>query len=276
MNLDEIRQWNEEMKQEVEAGRRGIRGIGIAPIASGVAFVAGIVVTILLLVQAGESSGWPSTPGKIIESRVEQQRSGGGRQLSLDGPVQEGAVYTWAAEIRYEYSVEGKDHVGSRIQLDDMDTNDRSRAEGIAAGYPVGKEVDVYYDPDKPEIAVLVPGTMGLVVLMAVGSLIPLVMTFLFLYAGRKNRRKDLEAIHVEVSKQAIRTALERSRIDPYAFWEDDTTPISDPEKAATVARALRRLVPDDPEEARWYFQGSVPEELWGEFDRAAGPATGG
>lgn len=271
MNIDEIRQWKEEMKQEFDAGNRGIRGIGIAPIASGAAFLAGIVVTILLLVQADESSGWPSTPGKVIESKVEQQRSGGGRQLDLDGPVMEGNVYTWAAEIRYEYSVEGKDYVGSRIQLDDMDVNDRSRAEGIAAGYPVGKEVDVYYDPDRPDIAVLVPGTMGMVVVTAVGSLIPLVLALLFLFAGRKNRRKNLEAMHVEVSRQAIRAALEQSRIDPYTVWEDDTTPISDPGKAATVARALRRMIPDDPEEARWYFQGSVPEDLWAEFDRAAG-----
>jgi hypothetical protein len=61
--------------------------------------------------------------------------------------------------IAYAYHVNGGARVGNRVSL--WNTNLRSdeyTAKNFAADHPVRSAVDVYYDPEHPESAVLVPG----------------------------------------------------------------------------------------------------------------------
>ena len=58
------------------------------------------------------------------------------------------------AKISYEYTVGGKRYVSSKISFSVFTTNPRQ----VVARYPKGKTVRVYYHPEKPNQAVLVPG----------------------------------------------------------------------------------------------------------------------
>ena len=92
------------------------------------------------------SGNWPATEGTIVRSRIER------RPTTMDDPAgNRGWKEIWA--LSYRYSVDGKNYSGDNFDFRagsiDQDTIDR---------YPIGKQVQVYYDPDNPELAVLVPG----------------------------------------------------------------------------------------------------------------------
>ncbi len=67
---------------------------------------------------------------------------------------------TTSPKITYEYQVAGKKHVGDRYRYGQMSSND-GNARRVAAEYPVGRQVTVYYAPDDPSDAVLVAGLEG-------------------------------------------------------------------------------------------------------------------
>ena len=60
-------------------------------------------------------------------------------------------------KVVYSYTVAGRRFQGNCIEAL-APVVDREHADQVAASYPVGKEVVVYYDPAAPERAVLVPG----------------------------------------------------------------------------------------------------------------------
>ncbi|HSH04309.1 MAG TPA: DUF3592 domain-containing protein [Anaerolineae bacterium] len=105
---------------------------------------------------------WPLARGQVVKSKVIRKRS--------NSSGDSGLVYH--SKIKYVYEVMGETYEGGRIYF--------GRPNGFAwrerlavAKYPVGAEVDVYYDPEAPEVAALEmslgkPGTyiafiMGLV-----------------------------------------------------------------------------------------------------------------
>ncbi len=104
---------------------------------------------------------WPTTEGQIVASQV-------GERDGLDGG-------TYHAEVHYSYGVAGAKYQGKRVAVDDSGTNHRGRAEKIVDRYPVGAKVTVFYNPNRPEKAVLEPKTTG-------GWLLWFVMGFLFIW----------------------------------------------------------------------------------------------
>ena len=97
------------------------------------------------------SASWPHVPGVITGTSTERTCSSG-RGSSR-----------WEAKISYRYNVNGEPRVGHRS------TNVRlycdSRREDVvgwlASHYPVGKPVEVYYNPSDPEAAFLRPGVVS-------------------------------------------------------------------------------------------------------------------
>jgi len=61
--------------------------------------------------------------------------------------------------LRYEYTVNGRCFVGTRVNTVGLASNRAARR--AAARYPEGKEVEVWYDPRDPSRAVLEPGITG-------------------------------------------------------------------------------------------------------------------
>lgn len=117
------------------------------------------------------SKYWPTAPGKIIRSNM---------------TVKSGYV----ANIFFEYHVNGKLYRSNRVVLGETAGSEftwgKVKAEKYLSAYPLGKEVQVLYNPDRPEEAYLErgagysTGTFGVVV----GSLllgVSLLMVYLLL-----------------------------------------------------------------------------------------------
>jgi hypothetical protein len=130
---------------------------------------------------AATSKSWPSVPGTITRSEVKVWKSDGNTHYEPD--------------IAYSYSVEGKKYSSSKITVGDgaLDNN-VSKAKRLQAEYPAGKEVDVYYDPDLPESAVLQPGTKSSDLMLAGISALFFFIGLLALYQGLKAKRRAAEA----------------------------------------------------------------------------------
>lgn len=123
--------------------------LGASFIAGG---VAGIAVVLLLNRRGRASLQWPRAPGRITRSWIESRGSG-----------------EYCLHVGYEFQVNGCHFNTDTISFMGItatrmtDAYEQYRAEILR--YPVGLEVDVFYDPDQPAVAVLQRGTsMGAVV----------------------------------------------------------------------------------------------------------------
>lgn len=96
--------------------------------------------------EAEASMSWPKTPGIITNSAIHQSESDGKTMYSAD--------------IDYSFMIDGKEYSGERITLNGNATSTSSVREvkKDLQKYPVGAKVDVYYDPELPNNAVLKPG----------------------------------------------------------------------------------------------------------------------
>ena len=102
---------------------------------------AGIIIGlygIYKIYKGYESQNWPTTEGKIIDSRLAGAKRIIGRRVF----------------IKYEYFVEGNRYVSSQISYT-LIIGDYSGSVEILREYPKGKTVTVHYDPDNLRDAVL-------------------------------------------------------------------------------------------------------------------------
>ena len=127
------------------------------------------------LVDAYSSSNWPSTTGTIIRSDL------GSRTISKQSSDR--TLY-WA-EVEYEFEVNGGQYQSNHIRLDGLRSGPHvgtgvDHASKILANYPVGAEVNVFYDPNNPSKATLEAGFSSTNLLIPSFSLV-LTMIGLFL-----------------------------------------------------------------------------------------------
>lgn len=96
--------------------------------------------------EADASKSWPTAPGVITSSDIEQSENDG--------------TTMYAAEINYDFIVEDKSYIGERITLNsgNSSTSSIQEVKKDLQKYPVGAAVTVYYDPELPNSAVLEPG----------------------------------------------------------------------------------------------------------------------
>ncbi len=88
------------------------------------------------------SRSWPTVPGKIDTSEVSTKvayRSG----------------RYWALDVRYLYRVGSADYAGTQLAFAPRWLGSRYTVDTLARRYPVGAIVDVRYDPDQPDEAIL-------------------------------------------------------------------------------------------------------------------------
>ncbi|PWH15740.1 MAG: hypothetical protein DDG60_05315 [Anaerolineae bacterium] len=130
-----------------------------------------VVATLVKLHEARAAQHWQTTRGKITRSEIRSLR-----KRDIDGRE----TVRSAPSIAYEYSVNGKRYTGERISLgENLPASD---FEAVLARYPLRAEVTVYYDPAKPEQAVLertLPpdfgkGLAGVFLFLAGGALLAL------------------------------------------------------------------------------------------------------
>jgi hypothetical protein len=87
------------------------------------------------------SRQWPSITGRVVESGTTQ--------------VNDGDSTTYKARIRYEYLVGDQQYIGDRISIRGAESIFRNKINSIVERYPVGASVEVFYDPQQPQMAVL-------------------------------------------------------------------------------------------------------------------------
>lgn len=97
---------------------------------------------------AQDSLSWPSVTGLVYHSNLEAQRSKVGRQSKIDHRV----------EISYEYVVDGERYENDVVQFN-QDNLSTSEKELLVSTHPKGSQVEVFYDPQKPQQSVLVRGS---------------------------------------------------------------------------------------------------------------------
>ena len=91
---------------------------------------------------AALSRSWPAAPGKIDMSDVSQKLTYRSGRL-------------WALDVRYVYRVGDLDYVGIRLAFAPRWLGSQYTVDALARRYAIGATVDVRYDPDQPDEAVL-------------------------------------------------------------------------------------------------------------------------
>jgi hypothetical protein len=94
---------------------------------------------------ANVSQSWQGTQGQVIASDINK---------STSNDSDYGHSTSYEAIIRYTYSVMGKDYTGERVNFGIRNTSEKSARETVAR-YPINTSVTVFYNPDKPEQAVM-------------------------------------------------------------------------------------------------------------------------
>lgn len=113
-----------------------------------IALVVLIVATLVHVAtqkrQARES--WGTAEGRVVESIVEARNPPGTDRPSV----------RFGARVVYDYTVAGKAYRSERVSFDGtLWRETRAAAEADRARYPEGAKVTVFYDPERPERAVL-------------------------------------------------------------------------------------------------------------------------
>ena len=98
------------------------------------------------LAKVRASQAWPAVQGTVAASWVRRKQS-----TDDDGSISE----SYYPEIQYQYQIMGNEYQGDKITFGPKSGGNRTRAEKAIAKYPTGANVTVYYQPDKPETAVL-------------------------------------------------------------------------------------------------------------------------
>lgn len=108
--------------------------------------------------------GWPRAPGEVTSTRMESssrtRREHDGRDISYTA---------YEPFVRYTYTVAGQTFDGHRIGRVAYST-DQGAAQAILDRYPVGRRVEVLYDPRDPTTAYLESKrSTGAVILFVMG-----------------------------------------------------------------------------------------------------------
>ncbi len=119
--------------------------------------VIGLVMLALsanVILSKWNSSEWPSTQGKVIQSEVESKTKS---VRDSDGHGRRNVRY-YSPTVEYEYAVAGQVFKSSNISVDSFSSTDPNYASSTVATYPLDSTVTVYYNPANPTDSLLQPG----------------------------------------------------------------------------------------------------------------------
>jgi hypothetical protein len=103
----------------------------------------------LIHATASASEGWPTVPGRVLETRIDVSTSRTRTRTRT----------TYELRVVYEYTVDGQTYQADRVRAGGLRWHDdRGAALFAQLTYGVGTTVIVSYNPDDPGDAVLQPG----------------------------------------------------------------------------------------------------------------------
>jgi hypothetical protein len=124
-----------------------------------------VVITPISLKVGEISKTWLTTQGNVISSEVEQEKS-----VDLD----DSESVHYYPRIRYKYKVEGQTFQSRRVKILDASMI-KLKAQEYADQFLPNNKVAVYYNPIKPEEAVLQTGAQNFLyvfLIMGVGLIL--------------------------------------------------------------------------------------------------------
>ncbi len=126
--------------------------------------------------RAEAAKRWPSVRGKILVSQVKQEHKQTGN----------GYRAYFVPELLYEYSVLGKTYQGKRLNFNIAQGTSEVWAKGIVNRFPVGQEVEVYYNPQNCAETILQHVSVNIRVSLFIFIFVVSLLSFIFLmsYAG--------------------------------------------------------------------------------------------
>ena len=181
---------SDPMAGERKSIARLITAIALALATIGV-FLFGIFFYRVPLVASGQ--GYSTTEGIVEKSDMGYSSTGRGPQSR-------------SVKISYRYSVGEKTYTSSLISHADPRGQLNESVDVILNRYPVGKNVEVFYDSTDPTIAVLERGNLWtLAPLIALGSGLLLACFFIILWVNRhlKPRRASTGFDEAEATEQS-------------------------------------------------------------------------
>jgi len=102
------------------------------------------------LLLAWKSNSWIATEGKIIESKLLSH----GRSMMIGYNYER-----YSALIKYEYKAEDQKYESNKVRFFPMGTSvSKNAVEKLLAEYPSNSAIEVYYDPEHPNQALLQKG----------------------------------------------------------------------------------------------------------------------
>lgn len=102
----------------------------------------------ILIADARLSTSWPTALATIEYSAIKSYDS------RSDGKT----TRMYSADIRYWYTVNGKQYTSARISFGDHSSSSSTGMEKLVNKYSKGSQATAYYDPGKPGNALLEPG----------------------------------------------------------------------------------------------------------------------
>jgi hypothetical protein len=105
-----------------------------------------ILIGRLSIWRSAESEKWPAVEGVVLDSAVAARRDGGRQRFQ--------------PTVRYRYEIGGARYEGNRIRFATSEGFRKyTRARRMLDRYRSGTPVRVHYDPRRPGVAVLLPGS---------------------------------------------------------------------------------------------------------------------
>lgn len=138
---------------------------------TGIASVFLLTMFVGLQRKMAATRNWPRTEGRIVSNRIHTFVSGRTRSQT-PFTVTHGTRQAHMPVIEYAYTVAGKPYRSRSVYHATEVAGSRAYAEGIAARYPVGKVVEVRYDPADPSQAGLEFGARWSYILLVLGLLL--------------------------------------------------------------------------------------------------------
>jgi len=99
------------------------------------------------IIVANRSLAWPSTLGKVARAYV--------------APYGGNARGYYRTVVTYTYEVGGRIYQSHQLAIVESYTNQLNEAQAMVSHFSSGSTVTVYYNPDDPSNAVLMPGLHG-------------------------------------------------------------------------------------------------------------------
>ncbi len=155
--------------------RARARVVDALRLAFSISAVVLIVFGLYSMRETSRSRGWAETSGRVIQSSVNSFTNRG--------------TTTYRPLVVYSYSVDGVRFTCTRIAFRSMASGNRSAAARVAADYPVGRTVTLFYDPQQPDQSVLERGINPWFPIVA-GGLLSMLAVWMRILRGRIDRKQ--------------------------------------------------------------------------------------